>query len=214
MAHVEIIYYVDVLSSWCHVADRALEQIESKYGESVRIEWRIAQLFDFGPLPYGREELEWYYARTARMTGVQLNPSWFDSSQTTTVYANQAAEAARALGLNGSMVRRGLSRAALVDGKPLGKREVAIEEEARLSGLSSSEIDRAMEDVQTKDRIIRSTQEYKDLALPQLPSFVFRNTSGDLAVFSGLYTFESLDAAVGEMLHAAQVTEEFGAPSE
>ncbi len=210
MAHVEIIYYVDVLSSWCYIADRALEQIEAKYGESVRIDWRIAQLFDFGPLPYGRAECEWYYARTALITGVQLNPAWVDSSQATTKYANRAAEAARSLGAQDSAVRRGLSRAALLDGKPLGRREVAIQEAARVSGLPADEIDRAMEDGRVKERILRTTQEYKDLALPQLPSFVFRNTSGDLAVFSGLYTFESLDATVGEMLHASRITEEFG----
>jgi hypothetical protein len=67
-----------------------------------------------------------------------------------------------------------------------------------------------MESAQVKDRIVQTTQEYKDLALPQLPSFVMRNASGDLAVFSGLYTFESLDGAIGEMLHASRVTEAFG----
>jgi hypothetical protein len=39
---------------------------------------------------------------------------------------------------------------------------------------------------------------------------VKRNTSGDLAQFSGLYTFESLDSVIGEMLHASRVTEESG----
>lgn len=211
MAHIEIIYYLDVLSSWCHIADRALEQVETKYGESVRLDWRIAQLFDFGPLPYGREECEWYYARTARITGVQLNPAWVDSMQATTVYANQAAEASRALGAEGSHVRRGLSHAAVVEGKPLGRRDVALAEAVRLSGFPAAEIDRAMEESAVKHLIVQSTQEYKDLALPQLPSFVFRNTTGDLAVFSGLYTFESIDAVIGEMLHASRVTQEFGA---
>ncbi len=210
MAHVEVIYYLDVLSSWCHIADRALEQIETKYGDSVRLDWRIAQLFDFGPLPYGREELVWYYARTARIAGVQLNAAWVDSDQATTVYANQAAEAARALGAEDSQVRRGLSLAALVEGKPLGRREVAVAEAARLSGFPAAEIDRTMEEAAVQHLILKRTQEYKDLALPQLPSFVFRNTSGDLAVFSGLYTFEALDAVIAEMLHASRVTQEFG----
>lgn len=211
MAYVDVIYYVDVLSSWCHIADRALEQIEAKYAESVHLDWRIAQLFDFGPLPYSREELVWYYARTVKMTGVQLNDAWHDSPDTTTVHANQAAEAARALGAADSRVRRGLSRAALVDGKPLGRRERAVEEAASLSGFPAERLAELMESAQVKQRIVQSTQEFKDLALPQLPSFVMRNTSGDLAVFSGLYTFESLDATIHEMLHASGVTEEFGA---
>jgi predicted DsbA family dithiol-disulfide isomerase len=210
MAHIDLIYYVDVLSSWCYVAERAIEKIQEKYGESVRLDWRIAQLFDAGPLPYTREALVWYYARTAKMTGVQLNDAWHASADTTTKYANQAAEAARALGAADSRVRRRLSRAALIDGKPMGKRDVAIEEAARLSGFSTERIGEMMDSAQVEQRIAQTTQEYKDLALPQLPSFVMRNTSGDLAVFSGLYTFESLDSVIGEMLHASRVTEEVG----
>lgn len=210
MAHVDVIYYVDVLSSWCHIADRAVERIEEKYGESVRLEWRIAQLFDYGPLPYAREELAWYYARAAKMTGVQLNNAWHDSPQTTTAYANRAAEAARALGAADSRVRRGLSRAALIDGKPVGRREPAIKEAARLSGFAPERIAELMDSPAVTARIAQTTQEFNDLALPQLPSFVMRNSSGDLAVFSGLYSFESLDNVIGELLHASRVTDEFG----
>jgi predicted DsbA family dithiol-disulfide isomerase len=144
------------------------------------------------------------------MTGVQLNDAWHTSADTTTKYANQAAEAARALGAADSKVRRGLSRAALIDGKPMGVRDRAIEEAARLSGFSAERIAEMMDSGQVGQRIAQTTQEYKDLALPQLPSFVMRNTSGDLAVFSGLYTFESLDSVISEMLHASRVTEEFG----
>lgn len=210
MAHIDLIYYIDVLSSWCYVADRAVERILDKYGNDVRLDWRIAQLFDAGPLPYTREALVWYYARTEKMTGVQLNDAWHASADTTTKYANQAAEAARALGAADSKVRRGLSHAALIGGKPLGKRDVAIEEAARLGGFPEERIAEMMESAQVAQRIAQTTQEYKDLALPQLPSFVMRNTSGDLAVFSGLYTFESLDSVIGEMLHASRVTEELG----
>lgn len=210
MPHIDLIYYVDVMSSWCYVADRAVERILDKYGNDVRLDWRIAQLFDAGPLPYTREALVWYYARTAKMTGVQLNDAWHASADTTTKYANQAAEAARALGAADSQVRRGLSHAALIDGKPLGKRDVAIEEAARLGGFPKERIAQTMESAQVAQRIAQTTQEYKDLALPQLPSFVMRNTSGDLAVFSGLYTFESLDSVIGEMLHASRITEELG----
>src|SRR5690348_6892757 len=210
MAHVDLIYYVDVLSSWCHVADRAVERIEDKYGASVRLDWRIAQLFNYGPLPYTQKDLRWYYERTAKMTGVLLNEAWHDSPDTTTKYANAAAEAARELGVTDSRVRRGLSRAALLDGKRIGCRDGAIEETARLSGFSAERIADLMDAPQVTQRIMQTTQEFKDLALPQLPSFVMRNSSGDIAVFSGLYTFESLDSVIGEMLHASRVTEEFG----
>ena len=211
MAHVELIYYVDVLSSWCHIADYAVERIEAVYGDRVRLDWRIAQLFDYGALPYSQSDLKWYYARTAKMTGVQLNESWHGAADTTTKFANQAAEAARALGAVDSTVRRGLSRAALLDGRQLGRRDEAIAHAARLSGFAPERIAELMDSPQVAQRIAQTTREFKDLALPQLPSFVMRNTSGDLAVFSGLYTFEALDSVIGEMLHASRVTQEFGA---
>lgn len=210
MAHVDVIYYVDVLSSWCHIADRAVERIEAKYGDAVRLDWRIAQLFDFGPLPFTPEQLAWYYRRSANMSGVELNPAWHDSSDTTTRYANAAAEAVRTLGGTDSRVRRGLSRAAVIEGKPLGRREVAIEEAAHLSGFPAERIAEVMDSPPIAQRIEQTTREFKDLALPQLPSFLLRNTSGDLAAFSGIYTFESLDSVIGEMLHASRITDEFG----
>ncbi len=210
MPHVDVIYYVDVLSSWCYVADLALERIVEKYGDGVRLDWRIAQLNNFGPLPYSRDDLRWYYGRTAKMTGVQLNEAWHDSPETTTKHANAAAEAARELGAVDSRVRRELARAALLEGKPLGRRDVAIEEAARIGGFSQSRIAELMDSAHVTQRIVQTTQEFNDLALPQRPSFVMRNTSGDLAVFSGLYSFESLDSVISEMLHASRVTEEFG----
>lgn len=210
MAHVDMIYYLDVLSSWCNIADRALERIESKYGTSVRIDWRIAQLYDFAPLPYTRENLQWYYDRTERVTGIKLNADWYDSQNVSTVHANAAAEAARMLGAKDSLVRRALSRAAVVEGKPMGRREAALEEAARVSGFSAAEIARAMESSQVRDRIVQTTNEFKAIATPQRPTFVLRNTSGDLAVLSGLYTFEALDAVISEMLHASRISEEIG----
>lgn len=210
MAHVEIVYYVDVLSSWCTIADYALEQIEEKYGRDVRLDWRIAQLFNGGPLPYSPQDLRWYYERTRKMTGVTLNAGWVDSPQAATVHANEAAEALRELGFEGSEHRRALSRAALLEGKPLGRRSIALEEAARLSGVAPAELERTMEGRAVRQRIAETTAEFKSLGLPQLPSFVLHNTIDDKAVLSGLYTFASLDALVAEMLHASNVTQEVG----
>ena len=212
MPLVRVVFYLDVLSSWSYIADRAVEKLEEKYSGDVEFEWRIAQLFEFGPLPYSREELEWYYGRTARVTGVELNAAWVDSPQTTTVYANQAAEAARLLGAAGSHVRRGLTKAALLDGKFVGRRDVALEIAARLSGLSADRLSEAMDSAAVRDRIAETTREYAALPCSQLPAFVIRSAIDDTAIFSGLYTADSLETALGEMLHAAQVNRDYGNP--
>lgn len=212
MALVNVVFYLDVLSSWSHIADRALTVLEEKYAGDVEFEWRIAQLFDFGPLPYSRDALQWYYGRTARVTGIELNAAWFDSPDATTVYANQAAEAVRLLGVAGSHVRRGLTHAALADGKFVGRREVALEVASQLSGLSTERLSQAMESPEVCDRIAATTGEFAALPCSQLPAFVIRNDIGDTAIFSGLYTLDSLDAAIAEMLEAARINRDYGTP--
>jgi predicted DsbA family dithiol-disulfide isomerase len=210
MAVIELTAYIDVLSSWCYVGDLALQKIEKKYGERLRVGWKIAQLFDFGPLPYTREQLAWYYARTAKITGVQMNADWVDTPDATTMHANQAAEAARTLGVTDMSLVRALNRANVIDAKPLGRREAALDEAARLSGLNRAELDRVMRDPATAARIKQTTAEFEALNLPQRPSYVLRNPTGDLALLSGIYMFESLDAVIGEMLHASEITEQVG----
>jgi len=210
MAVVDLTVYIDVLSSWCYVGDLSLQKIEKKYGDRLRVEWKIAQLFDYGPLPYTREQLAWYYARTAKISGVVMNADWHDSPETTTLHANQAAEAARTLGVTDMSLVRALNRANVIEGKPLGRREVALEEAARLSDLDRGVLDRVMRDPATAARIKERTEEFERLNLPQLPSYIVRNPTGDLSLLSGIYTFESLDAVIGEMLHASEVTEQVG----
>jgi predicted DsbA family dithiol-disulfide isomerase len=210
MAVIDLTAYIDVLSSWCYVGDLALQKIEKKYGNRLRVEWRIAQLFDFGPLPYTREQLAWYYARTAKISGVEMNAAWVDTPDATTMHANQAAEAARTLGVTDMSLVRALNRANVIDGRPLGRREPALDEAARISGLDRAELDRVMRDPATAARIKQTTTEFEALNLPQRPSYVLRNPTGDLALLSGIYTFESLDAVIGEMLHASEITEQVG----
>jgi predicted DsbA family dithiol-disulfide isomerase len=210
MAVIDLTAYIDVLSSWCYVGDLALQKIEKKYGDRLRVEWKIAQLFGGGPLPYTREKLTWYYARTAEMTGVQMNAAWVDSPQTSTAHANLAAEAARTLGVTGMSLARALNHACIIEGKPLGRREPALDEATRLSGLDRAELDRVMRDPATAERIARSTADFESLGLPQRPSYILRNPTGDLALLSGIYTFEALDAVIGEMLHASEITEQIG----
>ena len=70
--------------------------------------------------------------------------------------------------------------------------------------------DRVMHDPATAERIKQTTAEFEALNLPQRPSYILRNPTGDLALLSGIYTFESLDAVIGEMLHASEITEQVG----
>jgi len=105
---------------------------------------------------------------------------------------------------------RGLNYASVIEGKPLGRREPALGEAAHLSGLDRAELARVLRDPATSNRIKQTTVEFDRLNLPQRPSYVVRNPTGDLALLSGIYTFEALDAVLGEMLHASEITEQVG----
>ena len=43
MARVKMIYYMDILSSWCYFAEDAIAKVRSRFGEDLDFEWRIAQ---------------------------------------------------------------------------------------------------------------------------------------------------------------------------
>lgn len=211
MQTVDILYYFDTLSSWCLVADTlAIEPLRKKYGERVRVEWRVAQLFEGGPLPYPVKNYGWYYDRLERITGVKLNPAWRRSDLDSTSHANLAVEACRALGVGDDRVRMGIARAAMQDGKPMGERDAVIAEAAALAEIDAEEIDRAMRSPVVAERIYRSSQSFAKLGAAVRPAFDVRNAFSDRAILSGVWTFASLDAIVSEFLQTAQTTADLG----
>lgn len=211
MTTVRLTYYLDVLSSWCLVAEPALGRLRQECGERLAYDWRIAILFEKQAMGYSRETCDWYYSRTASISGTKLNAAWRESVADTTVPANLAAEAARALGVSDDRVRLALARAAMNDGKKLARRDVATEIAARASGLDPAALERAMDDPATMARIDAATAEFEALGGTMRPTFVMRNDIDDLTVLSGLYRYESLSACFQEMWHAADGVARFNA---
>jgi predicted DsbA family dithiol-disulfide isomerase len=203
MSALKLTFYVDVLSSWSFVAEQALDRLRAELGARLEVEWRIAFLFDGGPMGYSLEKNAWYYRRNRSVTGVTLNTVWRESMADTTWHANLAAQAARSLGIEDDRVRRALSRAAMVDGKHVGRRDVAVAIAASAAGVSVAELEKAMDDPRTAARMHETTAEFKALKLAVQPVFIFRNEIGDTAILSGLYTYETLAACAREMLAAA-----------
>lgn len=204
MQTVEIVYYLDILSSWCFVADGNLARLREKHGSRLAVDWRLAPSHDGLPFGYTREQMAGFYARTKLVTGVQLNPDWIEPNhEVTSAHLCLAAEAARSLGFIGDEVRIGLARAAMVDGKPVSRREVALELTAELSGLDPAALDRAMRSPAQAARIDTTSGEFKKLGATVRPTFVMTNSIADRVVLSGIWAFEPLDALVTELLHDA-----------
>jgi len=208
---IRLTYYLDVLSSWCFVVEGALARLRDDLGPRLEYDWRLAYLFGGGPMGYGPEMNAWFYRRTGSITGVKLNPTWKELADETTWFANLATQAARGLGVPDDRVRLAMSRAAMVDGRHIGRRDVAVHVASEASGLPIVDIEREMNDPRAAQALEKSTQEYKALGVKVQPAFVLTNDIGDTAILSGLYRYETLAACAAEMLTAADGYAAFGA---
>jgi predicted DsbA family dithiol-disulfide isomerase len=198
MRNVTLTYYLDTLSSWCLVAEEALEKVRKEFGDRIDYEWRIAALRDV--LNYSPEQLAWYYRRTYTISGMRLNQAWLQSTADGPRWTNLATEAARGLGVTDDRVRLALARGAMLDGKHMGQREIAAEAAAHAAGVDRAAMDRAMDDPQTAARIRASSEEFAKFNVSMRPTFVIRNAISDVTVLSGCWRYEPLAAALRAQL--------------
>jgi predicted DsbA family dithiol-disulfide isomerase len=199
---VKITHYIDVLSSWCLLAEEGLARIRAEHGAALDYEWRIAWIRDGGLVTYSHEQLAWYYARTKAVSGVSLVP-WFEGPANSTSTANLAAEAARALGVTDDRVRLALSRAGMIEGRPLGRREIVVEIAAQAGALDPRALDEKMNDPAIAHILRENAATFAGLAVhgvDQRPTFIFENTIGDRAILSGVWRYEPLAACASAML--------------
>jgi predicted DsbA family dithiol-disulfide isomerase len=209
MARVKLVYYVDVLSSWCLVADGALDEVRKSFGPQVDIEWRIGALRD--PFGYTPEQLAWYYKRTAAITGTRLNPVWLKGPADGSGWANLAAEAARSLGRVDDSVRLAIARGCMLDGKRACEREIAAAIACEAGKLDRAALDRAMDDPATAARINTSTEAFNALGVSVRPTFVLTSGIGDSTVLSGCWRAETLVACIRALLDDETGYERFNA---
>lgn len=207
---VKLLYYLDVMSSWCFYAEPHLARLLDKYGSRVSYDWRIALITENMPGGNTLEQVEWYYKRSGSISGTQLNSGWRQGSHTT-LDANLAAEAARDLGFTDDRVRLALARAALREGVPIYHKTVAADVASAVTGVEPERILTLMDDVTLHERIQRSGEEFAALGIDQRPAFVLRSVIGDTAIFSGIWTFEPLDATIAAMLSDGEKYEKFAA---
>lgn len=202
MSALKLTYYLDVLSSWCFAAESSLARLREDLGRRLDVEWRIAYLFGGGRMGYAPATSAWQYRRLKSVSGVELNPAWRESADDTTWFANLATEAARGLGIEDDRVRLAMARAAMIDGRHVGRKDIALHVAAQASGLRPADLEREMDAPRTEQRMHLTTQSYKALGLQVQPAFVFRNDIEDTAILSGLFRYETLRSCGEEMLAA------------
>ncbi len=212
MQPVTIIHYLDVLSSWSLISQRALDAVTAEFGDAVVVDWRIALFNDGAPVGEDAQKWAWYYDRIEAMTDVKLNPAWRESLEDSTLVPNSVAVAARRLGASGDTVRLALARAAMLDGRKVQHRAIAFDVAVEASGLDRETLATALDDPLTRAELDRTTKEYRALPVSVVPVFLVSNPLGDVALLSGYFQAQTLRAVVAEAIETMRRYDGFMAP--
>jgi predicted DsbA family dithiol-disulfide isomerase len=199
---VTVTYYLDIMSSWCLLAEPAWASLQTRYAGRVEFQWRIA-LMNPGDFPASREQCDWFYRRSGPIlrSPVMFNSGWVEPSRAGDYRApNHLAEAARDLGVADDTVRLALARAALHEGRKIGGLAVAVAIAAKAGRLDARKLNARAESAAVRARITASTAEFHAHQIAQRPAFIVTDAIGDKAVFSGLAVAAPLEAAIDAML--------------
>ena len=195
---------------WCALGDEVLSAIDKKYGARVPIERKIALINDGNPMAAGLEQEKWYYDRCELVTGRRFNHQWIETHGQTTWVPNAVIQAAEFLG-HGKAVREALKAAGLMEGKPILRRDVAIELAAKAAGIAQSELARVVDDKKTLNTIKASTAEFNLLPANQRPTFLLQSAIEDTVLLSGIYRPEPVLAAIDAMISDEDAYDRFRA---
>jgi len=197
---IKVIYYLDVISSWCYWAEAVWDELKERYGHVATFEWRIA-LMDGSGMPVSRAQEDWFYRRSGVLMGApfMLNGGWMEPGRQEYLPPNLLAEAAKVLGVTDDRVRRALAEAGLRQGLKIGQWPVAGPIAAYAAGIEESVLLARARTPEIESRVRATTAEFHAMKVTQRPTFVIEDAIEDRAVFSGLAAVEPLAAAIEAM---------------
>lgn len=199
---MKVTYYLEILSSWCHWAEPAWDELKRRYKGRVAFDWRIA-LMNPADFPASPEHCDWFYRRsgTIRRSPYMLNSAWVEPElRGDYTVPNLVAEACRELGRGDDDPRRAIANAALRDGRKIGRMHEAAAVAAAATGLDAAAIEACARSETVAARVRESTAAFHAHQVTQRPTFVLEDPIADKVVISGLVTVEPLAAAIEAML--------------
>jgi predicted DsbA family dithiol-disulfide isomerase len=203
---IEVIYYLDVTSSWCYWAEPGWAEIKERYAaKPVEFSWRIALLDETG-LPTSKAQVEWFYRRsgTVMRSPFMLSSGWYESGLKEYLAPNAVAEAAKDFGVTDDRARLAIATAALRDGRKIISAEISAAAAAgAAAGLDAAQLLARAQAPEVEARVRAATSEFHALQVTQRPAFVVTSDIGDRAVFSGLAKAAPVAAAIDAMLEDA-----------
>jgi predicted DsbA family dithiol-disulfide isomerase len=216
---VQVTYYLEVISSWCHWAEPAWTELKQRYAGRAQFQWKIALMPAEG-YPVSRNQCDWFYRRSGSVvrSPYMLNSGWMEPEIKQYLVPNYLAQAAKDMGVTDDRVRLAVAQAAMREGKKVGRWEVALDIAAKASALDPAKLIARAQAPETELAAQATTAEFHALQVTQRPTFLIENSIGDRAVFSGIVRPEPLAAAIDSLLadETAYVSWEahFGAPPE
>jgi predicted DsbA family dithiol-disulfide isomerase len=198
---IQVTYYLEVISSWCYWAEPAWTELKNRYAGRAGFGWKIA-LMPPEAYPVSLGQCEWFYRRSGSISRspFMLNAGWFEPEIKGYLAPNYVTEAAKEFGVTDDRVRLAIARAALREGRKVGRWEVAVAVAAEAAGLEHTSLLARAQSPEIAARAQATTAEFHGLQVTQRPTFVIEDTIGDRAVFSGLIRIEPLTAALENML--------------
>ncbi len=199
---MKITYFLEVNSSWCHWAEPVWAELQKRYAGRVEFAWKIA-LMPPEAFPITRHQCEWFYRRSGSLmrSPYMLKSGWLEEERKGDYKAsNLLAEAGRDFGFTDDRLRLALSKAALFEGRLMGRMEVAAEVAALVANIPAAKLLERASSTDVRFRVEASTNEFKAHQIDQRPAFILTNDIGDKAVFSGMVRLEPLQATIEAML--------------
>jgi predicted DsbA family dithiol-disulfide isomerase len=201
---MKVTLYLEVVSSWCHWAEPTWARLKANYAGRATFDWRIA-LMDASGFPTSRAQCDWFYRRSGTLmrSPYMLNSGWFEDGRTEYLAPNLVPEAARDLGIADDRARIAIARAAVLDGRKVGRWEESVDVVSKACGLDATALLARAQGPGIEARCRKSTAEFHALNVTQRPAFLLENAIGDRAVFSGVVAYEPLAATIDTMLNDA-----------
>ena len=216
--NIQVIYYLEVTSSWCYWAEPAWVELKERYAKQpVEFSWKIA-LLDDSALPTSQRQAEWFYRRSGTIvrSPFMLNSGWYDPGLKEYLAPNCVAEAAKDFGVTDDRARLAIAAAALRDGQKVGEWEIAAAAAAKATGLDAKALLAKARSSEIEKRVRADTAEFHALQVTQRPTFALKSNIGDRAVFSGLAKArpiaEAIDAMLADAAAYASHAAHFGPP--
>ena len=198
---VQVTYYLEVSSSWCHWAEPAWAELKNRYQGRAEFGWKIAQM-PAEAYPVSRAQCDWFYRRsgTIMRSPYMLSSAWMDDDIKQYSVPNLVTQAAKEMGVADDRVRLAIAEAAVREGKRIGRWDVAVQVAASASGLDAAKLLARAKSPEVAKAVEATTAEFNALQINQRPSFLIESSIGDRVVFSGVVRIEPLAAAIDALL--------------